>query len=103
MGLRTLKVLGHDSVKAIASGLLGDIEHSLTLKENSHLQFLRFGHKHREQFEAYSNMNSSQRRDEIIRQDHIAAREAIMADAIMLYLDKLNEEKAEQATEEAKA
>lgn len=89
MELRTERVLGKGRARVTASVLLGDIEHNLKTKANSQWEFLRYGSS--DKFDAYNKMSSSERIDAIIKEDHQAARDAIMADAILLYLERLKE------------
>ena len=91
MELRTERVLGYEEARMAAMSLLHDIEHSLNIKANSYWEYLRFSSIHSEKFEAYNKMDSSARRDEIIKDDYPASREAIMLDAIQLYIKNLDE------------
>ena len=94
MEMRTERVLGYGRAKMAASCILGDVEHNLNVKANSYWEHLRHLSIKNEQFDAYNKMNSSERRDEIIRVDRETARAAIIADAIVLYLAKLEEGRA---------
>lgn len=89
MELMTEKALGKEKVRVAAYSLLRDIQHGLNTSANSYWEFLRYGHK--KQFEAYNKKNSDERLEVIIKEDYQCMRNAIMADAIRLYIARLEE------------
>lgn len=89
MELMTEKVLGKEKAIGAAYSLLRDIQHGLNTSANSHWEFLRYGHK--KEFDDYNKKDSNERLEVIIKEDNQCMRNAIMADAIRLYIARLKE------------